>query len=408
MSYEADRLLVIYSSPIDGERLRVDVEQRELRNALEVSGVGVERVTFLQAARFEDIINELSRARYTAIQFSGHSSKKELILESSEGSQSTALRIDDFSTIIQIALPEVRLVVFMSCYSSNFEQTLAEHIPYIIAVDGPADDDACVKFSSQFHPAMLKNGDISSAMSRALFPMNMYRRASDGHDFTAVLFRRDIHNKNNVLIDAVRAKDINSKDEILVDVRRVEDDLNRLGIDRIDFISNLANKIQMHRWAFRYPRENALFSAGLYFCLLSWSNAKDRVTCEQVMKFRESATEQQADVWASLIVSYHDSYVAPYRAPDALQSGQFRYVSDGLTALQGTLVFYFLDEERAAVLRGIDAESFKAIKAQLGANLSMAQKKLDEGMHGQCISFMEVALSTIHDLINSIAKKLLV
>jgi hypothetical protein len=124
------------------------------------------------------------------------------------------------------------------------------------------------------------------------------------------------------------------------------------------------------------------------------------------MKLRADADEAIAELWAGLMISYHDAYVEDYRAATAgaIVSAS---VKEGLQTLNSIDIAYFRNETRASVLRRGAPEVFRAVKTQVAANLDVGNSKFHQNEENLAVSHLEAALSAIHDLIDALAENLL-
>src|SRR5579871_426001 len=398
-----DAILILYSSPEGIERLRIDKEHRAVDEALRSGLHHREMVVRLHAPTFDDIVRTLRERSFTVIQFSGHGAPNGILVEAKEGSGGLFLDQSKICSILRLAAPSLKAAIFMSCFSSGMSDALVQEVPYLIVTAHEADDQASIEFAAKFYEDFFRSGSIRSAYLLASAIVQ------DSLDTT--LYRRglgELGNRAFVSIGPLQAVyNEQAEQDVLIDVSAVETELLRIGVQREKFLSLLTHKIRIHAWAFRYPRENALFSVGPYFALCSWQNAYDIVRCTKIMKLRRDADEGVAEEWARLMVTYHDAYVQSYRRPLVTGVQYEAEIGKGLEHLQGVAKVFFKDEKRAALLRRGAEEVFKAAKAQIGASLEMADTKFHQGSAKLAVPHLEAALSTIHDLINAISDHLL-
>jgi hypothetical protein len=396
-----DAALIIYCSPERADRLRIDKEHRAIDAAL-VGTSGQDRVTRLQASTLDDILRALQRRPYSVIQFSGHGSDKGILIESTKEIDGVLLDPTKIAAILRLASPHLKVAIFMSCFSDSMADVLIREVPYLIVISGAADDTASIEFSAAFYYALFETGSLRVAFDMASLTV--------GENLTTILLRRGLgDNASKAFVTPKQLSPLNNdppNEEILIDIHEVEEQLQQFKLDKEKFLALLTHKIRIHQWAFRYPRDNALFSMGEYFALFSWSNPHDRVSCKRIMKLKADVDELTAAAWVQLLIAYHDLYVADYRRPSAIPRPQEREVHRGLDGLH-EIAKNFIDERRAALFRSLVPDAFRAARAQVEANISIADSKFHEGDIGAASAYMEAGLSAIHDLINAIGEKVL-
>jgi hypothetical protein len=397
-----DQVLILYSSPSGAERLRIDKEHRSIDTALPQQAR--DRIVRLHAPTFDDVVTAIRLNRFTLLQFSGHGEAQGILLETPNNDGGLLLDITRICMLLRLAAPDLKAAIFMSCFSYEMRDLLIQEVPYLVAISGPANDDACIEFSTKFYSEFFQTGSVVGAYRRASVSIQFRANAMD-----AVLLRRGLgeYGKRALIVpDTKRGLSRRDDVDLLIDISRVETDIERIGVPREKFLTLIGHKIRIHRWAFRFPRDNALFSIGPYFGLFSWENAYDVVTCNRIMKLRADADEAIAELWAGLMISYHDAYVEDYRAATAgaIVSAS---VKEGLQTLNSIDIAYFRNETRASVLRRGAPEVFRAVKTQVAANLDVGNSKFHQNEENLAVSHLEAALSAIHDLIDALAENLL-
>ncbi len=398
------KAIVFYSSPDDLSRLRLDKEHRAVDQVLSRLQMPSNAIHRLHATSVNDMITALRGSSYQIVQFSGHGSEDGIWVEGETGS-GVVLTPEQIVALLRLAAPQVKATIFLSCFSASAIPTLIESAPYLITVSGTADDGASIEFISAFYETFLKNGSIESAFRAGVYTLESMGAAGG---LKAILSRRAQENNNagKTLIQVFPPS--GSGDSLVVDLSGVDSDLDKLGIAKIEFMDLITRKIRVHRWIFKYPKQSAILSIGPYFGRFSWTTPADPVICHQVMRLKPEVDDHACQVWSSLLVSYNDLWCAEYRETTELYVVQNRkQLERAIGEFEARFQRFFGTPADAEVIRRCLPEHFKVAKASIATNLEMAEMKLHKGDCGQCIAYLETALSGLHDLLNSLAAHLL-
>jgi hypothetical protein len=217
-----------------------------------------------------------------------------------------------------------------------------------------------------------------------------------------VLSRRATTSAGELLV-VVSAPE-SSSDTVLVDTTQAEADICELGISRDEFLAVLCRKIRVHRWVFTGSSEGSVLSVGPYFGVFAWTQAvDDLVTLRRVLRLREEVTESEANVLAGLVVTYNDLRARKYRqAPQSaiLERELKRVIDDHYGCLKE------IKGEWSDTLRSAVPEEFKATAPMIEAHLRQADSALNRGETGYAVRYVETSLTTIHDLVDALLKRL--
>lgn len=393
------RVLILYSSPTDQIRLRVDKEHRAIDAVLREHGFPDHLVRRAHATTVADVRKALREDNFDIVQFSGHGSKEGIILEREDFEGSVVLEPTKLSAVIRDALPDLQAMLLLSCYSAEAIPALIEIAPFLVTVHGEADDDGAIEFISTFYSEFFRFNSIESAFSAGLNQLVLLGKAED----TKPILSRRASVRNGFLIQAfvdVRA------DSILIDLSDVEGDLAYLPFPREDFLSILLRKMRLHGWIFRYPRENAVISMGLIFGLFSWQNARDVVRCHRLMRLRADVDEKACASWVSLLVAYNDLYSHRYRTLPEPAAPENSTVLDKALRSTRYIADVFLTGTRAEHLRQYAPEQFRVTFVNTYASLDNGEFGFVRSDYAAVIRHLEESLSAIHDLVSALAQRL--
>ena len=116
--------------------------------------------------------------------------------------------------------------------------------------------------------------------------------------------------------------------------------------------------------------------------------------------------EATCEIWADLLVSYNDTWSVAYRGLDPAALVDRHKIGAGIHRMENMRRWFF-DGKGAEVLRKIAPDEFKATKATLFANLRAAEARLAQEDTAGAITYAEISLSAIHDLISALADQIL-
>lgn len=393
------KVLILYSNPSDTERIRLDKEHRAVDRVLETLKLPADTIIRRHGTTFEDFVGALAEEQYSVVQFSSHGSADGIYLEAGRhdgGELITATRI---ATLLTKAQPDLRLAIFMSCFSATALQDLVVAAPYILTVFGPADDEASIEFVRVFYKRYLKDERIERAF--------LFAQAITSDTLQTVLSRRALHENQPTVLFQVFPTGDHSGDSFLVDLSPAEQDIERLEVPREAFLSTLSRKIRLHHRIFDFPRERAILPIGQFFGIFSWQNSSDVVTCHRILRIKPEVDYLACDVWAWVAVYYNDHVIQKYRI---LQQPAAPHNAKVLTvALTDYRHFYHIISQADKYVTVLDKyvpEQYKLSRSMVLSNLDIAEDKLHQEDFASVVFYLECALSAEHDLLDALTAKL--
>ena len=148
-------VLYLGVSPDNADRLRVDAEARDIREAIRLSD-NPDSIVFEDrwAVRQNDLLQALNETNPVVVHFSGHGSPDgSLVIEDLAG-RALAVSKDAIAAVIEAATEGVRLVVFNACFSDEQAEKVLEHVDAVIGMSDSISDAAALAFARQFYSSI--------------------------------------------------------------------------------------------------------------------------------------------------------------------------------------------------------------------------------------------------------------
>jgi CHAT domain len=165
--YPMRRILFLSSVPLDEDRIAVQTEEKQIRNAWRASKLR-DSFTFENrgAVTINELRNALSEVRPHIVHFAGHGTAAgELLLEDSSG-YSVAADPQALTDIFGM-FADIECVVLNSCNSSAQADAIHVHAKYVIGIKDESDDEVSCKFSEIFYQSVCNGHDYDEAFQLA-------------------------------------------------------------------------------------------------------------------------------------------------------------------------------------------------------------------------------------------------
>ncbi|GCE27576.1 hypothetical protein KDA_30600 [Dictyobacter alpinus] len=157
------RVLAVFANPMGTSRLRLDIEERTIHNAIEISK---HRDNILletrPAATFRDLSRALLNEKFQIVHIASHGHGQGLVLADEYGGRSQ-INPTVLQNLFQEYHETIECVVINACHSLEQGSLISQHISYTIAMDDALDDLAAIKFSEGFYDAIAAGKDIEAA-----------------------------------------------------------------------------------------------------------------------------------------------------------------------------------------------------------------------------------------------------
>lgn len=183
-------ILVLAANPIDTDRLRLDEEIREIAAGLRRASNRDDYVLqAVLAARPDDVRRAMLDFNPTIVHFCGHGSGSRGIAFEDKSGNSALVTSEALSGFFKLFADEVNCVLLNACYSESQAEAIAEHIEYVVGMDGSVDDAKAIQFAVAFYDAMGSGRTVEFAYELAL---NASQWDQGGDVLRPILKRRDL------------------------------------------------------------------------------------------------------------------------------------------------------------------------------------------------------------------------
>jgi len=305
------KALFIYSNPPDlSNPLRLDKEARVIdHHKREFKDVSIE---YLHASEIEDIHSLLLDGQFDVIQFSGHGTPEGIYLGKStlEDNASVFVDANRIVRLLNLAEKSPIVVVFLSCYSDSFLETLINAAPFVITAKDNVNDEQCITFVQGFYERLFKENSVISAFANAKRLLSLNNLS---HNCFNLSRRFLIKEKNSFYIQSKPKED---RDPILVNMDKVKKKIKDLGFEEEEICHQISNKLNIHYWIFDNARENAIIPIGrLLFGEFQWEDKNDVINCTRLIKIRSDVPSIRWKTWSKLLTTYNDLAASEYRKP---------------------------------------------------------------------------------------------
>jgi hypothetical protein len=181
MQIDMIRILFLSADPSDAARLRLNQEERDIREKLQRAK---ERDNFSldtrQSVRSSDITQAILDVRPNIVHFSGHGmSTGELCVENIVGKiqpvtpSALASLFELFSESKKVNNVIVSCVILNACYSKAQAAAISKHIPFVIGMNKDIGDPAAIAFAVGFYTALGAGCSFENAFEVARVAIQM-------------------------------------------------------------------------------------------------------------------------------------------------------------------------------------------------------------------------------------------
>ncbi|AUT01230.1 hypothetical protein CLI64_12905 [Nostoc sp. CENA543] len=159
----AKSILLLAANPKGTKGLRLQEEEREIRERLRLAGYGKTPINSTGATRPRDIQQAMLDFKPQIVHFSGHGAEQEgLVFEDVTG-QEKLVDTSALANLFRLFSSRVECVVLNACYSKFQAEAIARYIEYVIGMSKAIGDKAAIEFSVGFYSALGSGESIEFA-----------------------------------------------------------------------------------------------------------------------------------------------------------------------------------------------------------------------------------------------------
>lgn len=147
-------ILLLAANPKGTKSLRLQEEEREVKERLRLAGYGKIPISSVGATRPKDIQQALLDFRPQIVHFSGHGVGEDgLVFEDTTG-QAKLISSEALADLFKLFSNCVECVILNACYSKIQAEAIAQHIDYVIGMSQSIGDRAAIEFTVGFYNAL--------------------------------------------------------------------------------------------------------------------------------------------------------------------------------------------------------------------------------------------------------------
>ncbi len=178
------KVLLVFANPLGSERLRLEAEDRAIREAIRLSRYRDNiLLTIHHAATIHDLRRALLDDDFQIVHLAGHGGTRGLILEDEAG-RAHLVPQEALADLFRAYKDTIRCVLLNACYSVTQGNLISPAVPYTIAIEGTLYDKTALEFARGFYDAIGAGKDITFAYEEGC---RTVRLVAPGAPFTSTL-----------------------------------------------------------------------------------------------------------------------------------------------------------------------------------------------------------------------------
>lgn len=270
-------------------------------------------------------------------------------------------------------------------------------VPYILRLsrDDSVGQHAPTLFMREFYTSYAQDRSVEKAFEDAKFVVDVLRISSS---LEAELLNRARRSVGGQLTIQVRVRHF--PNPLIVHLGAVEAALDNLGIPRQQVLDLLARKIQVHSWIFSTPRDSVVLPVGSNIIgMFSWDGSSGVIKCDRLFKVKDDINPEHWEGWCRLLIAYNDLCGEEYRTLKEPSDPSAKYILE--RAINRCEVTYRTLQDSIAMLEKAGFHQARLSYSLATAFFEKAQDKFVEDNLAMTVSFLESALTSIHDIVSS-------
>lgn len=147
-------ILLLAANPRGTRPLRLQEEEREIKQRLRLAGYGPEPIHSSVATRPRDIQQAMQDFKPQIVHFSGHGAGQEGLVFEDDSGVVKLVSSEALANLFQLFSRQVECVVLNACYAKFQAEAIAQHVDYVIGTRQAISDPAAIAFSVGFYVAV--------------------------------------------------------------------------------------------------------------------------------------------------------------------------------------------------------------------------------------------------------------
>ncbi|PSB43226.1 hypothetical protein C7B80_24915 [Cyanosarcina cf. burmensis CCALA 770] len=154
------RILILSSNPKGTSALDLDIEKREIREALKGFKFNIET---RGAVRPKDLQQALVEVKPQIVHFCGHGEGSQGIVLVNDAGEIALVDTQALADLFKIFSARIECIVLNACYSEVQANAIVEHINYVVGMNRSVFDEAAILFARGFYAALGAGESIQTA-----------------------------------------------------------------------------------------------------------------------------------------------------------------------------------------------------------------------------------------------------
>ncbi|AFZ01918.1 CHAT domain-containing protein [Calothrix sp. PCC 6303] len=146
-------ILLLAANPKNTANLRLQEEEREIKERLRLNGYGKTPIFSTGATRIRDIQLAMLDFNPHIVHFCGHGTGERGLVFEDNNSREQIVTSEAIATIFKLFAQQEQLecVVLNACYSEEQAKEICKYVPYVVGMSESIGDDAAIEFAIGFY-----------------------------------------------------------------------------------------------------------------------------------------------------------------------------------------------------------------------------------------------------------------
>jgi len=186
-------ILLVAANPKGTASLRLQEEEREIRERLRLAGYGKVPINSTGATRPRDIQQAMVDFKPQIVHFSGHGVGQDGLAFEDVSGQLKLVDSEALAILFKLFSNHIECVVLNACYSKFQAEAIAKHIKYVVGMSQSISDGAAIEFAVGFYTALGAGESIEFAYNLGC---NAIQLEGISESLTPVLYGREKEDEN--------------------------------------------------------------------------------------------------------------------------------------------------------------------------------------------------------------------